>query len=173
MYSFRFHASHKDAYWSPLSDNKTPATYAAYISEFFRVVLRSLRGHKLNVEFPLSEIQISIANNLITSLEKNTDDNDIIKQIHYFTRALICRQPVASLPGGKNCPFLLFLALHSLTDEGNFIGPDNLTGQLAKLKYLCYNCGIVDANRKKKRHSEGMIGFVFDTCFLIYFLIIN
>jgi hypothetical protein len=118
-------------------------------------------------------VQATEADQLIQSLsESPSDEGDeadegpgdskceidkVVKRLHQFSVSLLVQQPEGSDSPGWTCPFRCYLAARGIIQDGNFIAPDVLTQWLAKLKYFCINCALVQADQTTGSTTGGMI----------------
>ena len=151
----------KPSYWNPLSENGSPAKYAAIISDFFKVTLRCHAGHPSGYVIPLTEAQSIHANRLRESLLNGHEIGKVVRVLHDFSFSLLVEQPLpgpeTDSPEGWTCPVRCYLAVQAVKGDGSFITPDNLTQKLAKLKYFCNNCALIQAEGTKGTVPDGMI----------------
>jgi hypothetical protein len=151
----------KDTYWKPLPDNDSPDNYAAFIDGFFRATLRCRTGHPSGYDIPLTEVQATNADQLLACLMKDEyNAEEILSLLHRFTLSLLIEQPEPEvndpLACKWTCPIRCYLAVHAIRDDGNFISPKVLTPRLARFKYFCANCALIQADRTKD-NKGGMI----------------
>jgi len=135
--------------------------YTAVISDFFKVTLCCHAGHPSGYVIPLTEAQSIHANRLRESLLNGHEIGKVVRVLHDFSFSLLVEQPLpgpeTDSPEGWTCPVRCFLAVQAVKGDGSFITPDNLTQKLAKLKYFCNNCALVQAEGTKGTVPDGMI----------------
>jgi Orsellinic acid/F9775 biosynthesis cluster protein D len=146
-------------YWTPLTENGTVEKYGAVIADFFRMTLRCHKGHHSGYDIPLTETQTAQADRLVESLLQGHEIQQVVDVLHEFSFSLLVPQPEpkANSPQGWTCPVRCYLAAQAIRGDGSFIPPDILTQKLAKLKYFCNNCALVQAERMKGDTPGGMI----------------
>ena len=157
-------------HWTPLPENGSPDKYAATISGFFRAVLRCHTGHPSGYTIPLTTVQAEEADRLLWSLRLSSEEYKVentLDLLHQFSVSLLIRQPE---PEGSlfevegdgdcsswSCSVQCYLAVQGIRDDGNFIPPHVLTPQLAKFKYFCRNCALVQAEQTRGLTPGGII----------------
>ena len=144
----------KHLYWSPLTENDSPHLYSRVISNIF-VILRTVTGHPSKYVIPLSPLQSTAGQRLLEALRKPSPLVEVVGSLHELGWCLIRKRDLATDVG--ECPFLSYFAARAMRNDGNFITPDVLAGLLAKAKYFCSNCTIIQAERTKHLYSGGMI----------------
>jgi len=153
------------SYWNPLTENDTPDQYATTIEGFFRATLRCRAGHPSGYTIPLTEVQAAEADRLSQSLRLSPSDKpegeiakEILETLHQFSVSLLAPQPEADDLSAWSCPVRCYLAARAIREDGNFITPNDLSPKLARFKYFCNNCALVQADRMKDSTPNGMIG---------------
>jgi hypothetical protein len=144
-----------------LTENGSPEKYAAIITDFFRVTLRCHSGHRSGYTIPLTKKQSTLADQLMESLKRGDEIQikEVVEQLHQFSFSLLIPQPE---PGADHpqpetrglrwsCPVQCYLAVQAVRQDGTFISTSILAQKLAKLKYFCKSCALVQA----KRMTEG------------------
>ena len=151
--------SKHNKYWTPLTNNGSPKQYASVISSFFRLTLRCHSGHRSGYTIPLTKEQSAQAGRLLKSLTGGQEIQDVVNVLHDFSLSLLVSQPEAEAgnPQGWTCPIRCYLAAQAIRGDGKFITPDILSQKLAKLKYFCTNCALVQAEKTKRTTEGGMI----------------
>lgn len=147
-------------YWAPLSDNESPDAYAALVDGFFRATLRCHNKHPSGYVIPLKEAQAALAKQLLQSLRLSDDRyrvEDALKLLHELSVSLLVSQPEGDDLTGWTCPVRCYLAVRGIKSDGNFIPPRQLTPELAKLKYFCRNCALIQAEWTKHTTEGGML----------------
>ena len=83
----------------------------------------------------------------------------VLDSLHKFALSLLVLQPEPKGYGSRDdtpswtCPVQCYLAAQGIREDGNFKPPEVLTQLLAKLKYFCRNCALIQADRTK--HTKG------------------
>jgi hypothetical protein len=119
-----------------------------------------MERHRSGYKIPLKPEQRALARELVEALQSNTTGTSRFQCecLHKLSWALIVQQPEPEGTEQWTCPFLCYFAARGLREDGNFITADILGGILAKFKYFCNSCTIVQAERTKMDHPGGMIG---------------
>lgn len=117
--------------WKPTSDSND--TYILLFTELFRGVLRQLRGHKFDLDFPLTESQTSNALKLVdVLLNSGSSPEEQVAALQNFVWSLVVERrtdPWSNI-------FQFFFALMALRVDGTYACAANLSPDLAKMKYL-------------------------------------
>ncbi|KAF7965750.1 hypothetical protein HWV62_42010 [Athelia sp. TMB] len=117
--------------WTPISDFNE--TYIAHYAEFFRCILRQLRGHPFPVHIPLVPAQVAAFKRLDALLEDDTASSDVL--IAGVQAASWELTRVAANGRWKNA-YQVYFAFLSLRIDGTYAPASCLAPHLAKFTYM-------------------------------------
>lgn len=144
-----------DKYWTPLPDNSSPAAYCDMYANLVTVLWRCQSVSEGEYHIELDPEQNLALQRLVEAL--STTEVGKLRLLHSVITSLL---PTAPAPaGGGTEAMARYIALRALRDDDNFVGPEVLSGWLAKLKYLCHNATAVEAFYTQANFpARGIIG---------------
>ena len=116
--------------------------------------------HPSGYAIPLREPQTTLADQLLSTLRLPNDRyrvKDALELLHKLSFSLLVLQPEGDDLTAWTCPVRRYLAIRGIRQDGKFIAPNLLTPELAKLKYFCTNCALIQAKQTKEDTVGGML----------------
>lgn len=145
-----------DKYWTPLPDNNSPSAYCDIYADLLIVLWRCRSSSEDEYSIVLSQDQDTLLQRLVGSL--STVGDDTVRLLHSFVTSLL-QAPPGPVEHSASDAIARYMALRALKEDNNFVGPEILSGWIAKFKYLCHNATAVEAFYSKGQHAtRGIIG---------------
>lgn len=101
---------------------------------------------KIVYHLPFSARQKRIGEELYKNYLLEDDTEPDIMYLHRFIVSIF-DTPTSQAPEGRSL-FLSVLALRAVEDDGNFMAPERVTPELARLHYLCNIAIIIEGERQ-------------------------
>ena len=145
-----------DKYWTQLPENNTPSAYCDLYAHLLLVIWWCWSSSEDEYSTALSQDQDTSLQRLVLSLSGTEDDTVCL--FHSFIPSLL-QALLNPAESSASDTIARYVALCTLKDDNNSVGPEILSGWIAKFKYLCHNVTDVEAFYSKGQHAMcGIIG---------------
>lgn len=141
-----FSVSQNGKYWQPLSIDSTLEHYSRVLYSLTQAVLLSLKGSVSSYQFPLRPSDVQAGNHLLACLE-NGKEKEAVASLHSFIYPFLSAKDSTGTYDKWQEVLECFMAVYSLTPDGNYEGPSSSTHLFAIIKYLCRGCTLYEALR--------------------------
>src|SRR5436190_18039483 len=141
-----FSVTQNGKHWQPLSIDSTLERYSRILHSLVQAVLLSMAGLVSSYQFPLGPSDIQAGNNLLACLEQ-PKEKETVSSLHSFVYQFLSAKNSTGTYDKWQETLECFMAIYSLTSNGNYEGASSATHLFAIIKYLCRGSTLYEAFR--------------------------
>lgn len=140
--------------WQYHRDDETLHRYSHPLRSLAQLILLVADGHDSGYTLPLSEDDKDRAHRMMHNL--NAAKNNGVAAFHSFIYPFLATSPKAAAQDKWKSVIECFLAVYSLTPDGNHKQPSQMSSPLAMLKYHCRGATLYEAIQEKDRFNDDL-----------------
>ena len=133
-------------HWQPLSIDSTLERYSRILHSIVQAVLLSITASVSSYQFPLGPSDIQASNHLLACFKK-AKEKETVPALHSFAYLFLSAKNATGTYDKWQETLECFMAVYSLTPNGNYEGPASATHLFAIIKYLCRGSTLYEAFR--------------------------